>query len=457
MTRRPALSEANRTEARPHQRALLAALERPGRDWQESLEELARLAETAHVEVVGTVIQRRDEPDPVHFLGKGKAHEIREIKGELRADVLLVDGDLRPSQQRNLEEAANIGVLDRTGLILDIFAQRARSREGKIQVELAQCSYLLPRLTGKGTELSRLGGGIGTRGPGETKLEADRRRLRQRLRVLRKQVEQIAKRRSVARKHRQEAGLPVVALVGYTNAGKSTLLNALSGAGVFVEDRLFATLDPIIRRVEMPDGRAFLLVDTVGFIRNLPHQLVAAFKATLEEVVEADVIVHIVDASHPHMAEQVDASRRVLAELGCAKKPTIMAYNKLDLVTDAALPSSETSLRSTSRERLSELMARQAWPERSERQHAVAISAVTGEGLADLLRLVAERLEQELVAVEVTLPWEAQHLLPEVRQRGRVLAEEFAERGIALHARVPVDVAQRLRRAAGEETDRPEE
>jgi GTP-binding protein HflX len=437
------LSEANRTEARPQQRALLVALERPGRDWQESLEELARLAETAHVEVVGTVIQKRDEPDPVHFLGKGKAQEIRQIKGEAGADVLLVDGDLRPTQQRNLEEAANIGVLDRTALILDIFAQRARSREGKIQVELAQLTYLLPRLTGKGTELSRLGGGIGTRGPGETKLEADRRRLRQRLRVLRKQVEQIAKRRSVERKHRQEAGLPVVALVGYTNAGKSTLLNTLSGAGVFVEDLLFATLDPTIRRVEMPEGRALLLVDTVGFIRNLPHQLVAAFKATLEEVVQADVIVHLVDASHPHMAEQVDAARRVLAQLGCAQKPTIMAYNKLDLVTD--------------RERLAELMAREAGPARGERQQAVAISAVTGEGLDELLGLVAERLEQELMPVEVTLPWEAQDLLSEVHQRGRVLAEQFAERGIALQARVPVDVAQRLRRAAGEKTREAED
>jgi GTP-binding protein HflX len=235
----------------------------------------------------------------------------------------------------------------------------------------------------------------------------------------------------------------VVALVGYTNAGKSTLLNTLSGAGVFVEDLLFATLDPTIRRVEMPEGRALLLVDTVGFIRNLPHQLVAAFKATLEEVVQADVIVHLVDASHPHMAEQVDAARRVLAQLGCAQKPTIMAYNKLDLVTD--------------RERLAELMAREAGPARGERQQAVAISAVTGEGLDELLGLVAERLEQELMPVEVTLPWEAQDLLSEVHQRGRVLAEQFAERGIALQARVPVDVAQRLRRAAGEKTREAED
>jgi GTP-binding protein HflX len=422
------------TDARAHQRALLVALERHAEDWEESLEELTRLAETAHVDVVGTVTQRRDTPDPVFFLGKGKAHEIREIKGETGADVLLVDGDLRPSQQRNLEEAANMGVLDRTGLILAIFAQRARSGEGKIQVELAQLSYLLPRLTGKGTQLSRLGGGIGTRGPGETKLETDRRRLRERLRMLRKQVEQIGKRRAVERRHRQESGLPVVALVGYTNAGKSTLLNSLSGAGVFVEDLLFATLDPTIRRVQTQDGRELLLVDTVGFIRNLPPQLIAAFKATLEELIEADVLVHIVDASHRQMAEQIDAARRVLAGLGCAEKPTVMAYNKADLVQD--------------RERLGELMARQ--------EHALAISARTGEGLDDLLRLIVERLEQELVPVEVTLPWSAQDLLPEVHQRGRVLAEQFEETGIALTARVPVDVAQRLKRAAGVVEPEPE-
>ena len=424
-----------RTASRPHQRALLVALERSGEEWEESLQELTRLAETAHVEVAGVVSQKRDKPDPVHFVGKGKAHEIADIKGQLRADVLLVDGDLRPTQQRNLEEAAHIGVLDRTALILDIFAQRARSAEGKLQVELAQLNYLLPRLTGKGTELSRLGGGIGTRGPGETKLEVDRRRLRERIRHLKKQVEQIAKRRSVERRHRQEAGLPVVALVGYTNAGKSTLLNTLSGAGVFVEDLLFSTLDPTIRRVQMADGREFLVVDTVGFIRNLPHQLVAAFRATLEEVIEADVLVHLVDASHPRMADQIDAARRVLAELGCASKPTVMAYNKADLVRD--------------RERLADLMSRQ--------EHAVAISARSGEGLADLLRLVAERLEQALVPVDLTLPWNAQDLLSEVHQRGRVLSEEFREEGVALSARVPVDVAQRMRRAAGvEEPDAAE-
>ncbi len=414
-------------EPRSHQRALLLALDRHGEDWKESLEELDSLAETAGVEVVGTVVQKRDRPDPVYFVGKGKAHEIRQIKGDSGADVLLVDGNLSPSQQRNLEDAANIGVLDRSALILDIFAQRAQSGEGKIQVELAQLTYLLPRLTGKGTELSRLGGGIGTRGPGETKLEVDRTRLRQRVRLLRKEVEQIGKRRAIGRRHRQEAGLPTVALVGYTNAGKSTLLNALSGAGVFVENLLFATLDPTIRRAALPDGREFLLTDTVGFIRSLPHQLVAAFKATLEEVVEADVLVHVIDAGHPQMLDQIEAARRVLAELGCAEKPTIMAFNKLDLVQD--------------RRRLQDLLDRE--------ERAVAISARTGEGLDSLLRLIGERLEQHLVPVELTLPWTAQDLLSEVHQRGRVLSEDFQEGGVALTARVPADVAHRLRRAAG--------
>lgn len=418
-----------------HQRALLIALEKPGEEWEESLDELARLAETAHVEVVGTVTQRRDKPDPVTFVGKGKAQEIREVKGELRAEVALVDGELRPSQQRNLEEATNLGVLDRTGLILDIFAQRARSSEGKLQVELAQLNYLLPRLTGKGTALSRLGGGIGTRGPGETKLETDRRRLRDRIRALKKQVEQVSKRRGLERHHRQDAGLPTVALVGYTNAGKSTLLNVLSGADVFVEDLLFATLDPTVRRVETADGRALLLVDTVGFIRNLPHQLVAAFRATLEEVIEAEVLVHVVDASHPRMMEQLEAARRVLASLGCAEKLTVLAFNKLDQVSD--------------RERLAELMTREPL--------AVAISATTGEGLPELLQVIVERLEQSLVPVDLTLPWSAQDLLPEVHRRGRVLSEQFVETGVALTARVPVEVAQRLLHAAGLEEPKVEE
>jgi len=418
-------------ETSGRQRALLLAIEGAGEDWQASLEELARLADTAGAEVIGVISQKRAAADPVHFVGKGKAHEIRQIAGDAHADVLLVDGDLRPAQQRNLEEAADIGVLDRTGLILDIFARRARSREGKLQVELAQLTYLLPRLTGKGTELSRLGGGIGTRGPGETKLEVDRRHIRHRIGLLRKQVEKIGKRRSVERRHRQGAGVPVAGLVGYTNAGKSTLLNALSGSEVFVEDRLFATLDPTIRRVGLPGGREVLAVDTVGFIRNLPHQLVAAFQATLEEAVEADVLVHVVDASQPQMEAQIQAAERVVAELGCADKPVVMAYNKCDQIAD------------------------RAWlRERMERdRYAVAISALTGEGLEELLRLVGERLEQSLQQVSVLVPWDAQDLVAEAHARGRVLQEEPGREGLTLTARVPSDLAGRLLRAAADKPD----
>ena len=411
------------------ERGLLLAIDNGREAWEESLEELARLADTAGVEVVGTVTQRRHRPHPVYFVGKGKARELRQDRGEAGAEVLLVDADLTPTQQRNLEEAADVRVVDRTGLILDIFAQRAQTREGKVQVELAQLNYLLPRLTGKGTELSRLGGGIGTRGPGETKLEVDRRRIRKRLGVLRKQVERIGKRRSIERRHRQEAGVPVAALVGYTNAGKSTLLNALAGAEAFVEDKLFATLDPTIRRVALTGGRELLLADTVGFISRLPHQLVAAFRATLEEVTKADVLVHVVDAAHPQREEQMTAARRVLAELGCADKEIITAFNKCDLVAD--------------RTYLEERMAREA--------HGVAISARDGEGLEELLHLIGERLEQSLVPVELVVPWRAQGLVAEAHGRGRVLSEEFGVDGIALNARVPDDVARRLRRAAGVE------
>jgi GTP-binding protein HflX len=407
------------------QRALLLTLEGARSDWEESLAEMQRLAETAGVQVVGTFTQRRERPDPVHFVGKGKAQEIRPLAGELRADVLLVDGDLSPNQQRNLEDDTHLGVLDRNALILDIFAQRARSKEGKLQVELAQLTYLLPRLTGKGNELSRLGGGIGTRGPGETKLETDRRHVRSRISRLKKQVEQVAKRRGVERKSRQEAGIPIVAVVGYTNAGKSTLLNALSGADIYVEDQLFATLDPTTRQVELDGGREILMVDTVGFIRNLPTQLINAFHATLEEAVEADLLVHVVDASHPQMETQIEAAQKVLASLGCAEKPAVLAFNKVDRVED--------------RELLMERMRRE--------RLAVAISATTGEGLDQLLHLVGERLEQELVSVDLLVPWNAGDLLSEVHARGRVLSEEFRPEGIALSARVPIDVAERLKSA----------
>jgi len=408
------------------ERTILLGIEGPGDEWRYSLEELALLAETAGGEVVGAVTQKRDRPDPLYFVGKGKAHEVRGLVKELGADLVLVDGEITPSQEHNLEDATGAGVLGRSAIILDIFAMRARSAEGKLQVELAQLNYLLPRLTGKGTQLSRLGGGIGTRGPGETKLSVDRRHIRRRLAVLKKAVKRLENRRAVERQHRQEAGIPVAALVGYTNAGKSTLLNTLSGSDVFVEDRLFATLDPTVRRVSLAGGRDLLVADTVGFIHNLPHQLVAAFRSTLEEVVEADVLVHLVDASHLQMEDQIIAAQYVLAELNCASKPTIMAFNKCDRVLDRA--------------RLRERIRKESF--------GVAISALTGENLDDLLRLIGERLEQVLVPVEMLVPFSAQDLLSEAHSRGRVLSEEFEQDGIALLARVPYDLAERLRRAA---------
>jgi len=409
------------------ERTILLAIEGQGDDWRHSLDELARLAETAGGEVVGEVTQRRDRPDPVYYVGKGKAHEMNGLVSELKADLVLVDGEITPSQEHNLEDATGAGVLGRSAIILDIFAMRARSAEGKLQVELAQLNYLLPRLTGKGTALSRLGGGIGTRGPGETKLSVDRRHIRKRLSMLKSAVQRLETRRAAERRHRQEAGIAVAALVGYTNAGKSTLLNTLSGSEVFVEDRLFATLDPTVRRVALPGGRDVLVADTVGFIRNLPHQLIAAFRATLEEMIEADVLVHVVDASHPQMHDQIDAAQRVLAELKAATKPQVMAFNKIDQVSDRA--------------RLDERIERD--------QYAVAVSALTGEGIEGLLRTVGERLEHMLVPVDVQVPFSAQDLLAEAHARGRVISQEFGPEAIALSARVPADLAQRLRNAAG--------
>jgi GTP-binding protein HflX len=409
------------------ERTILLGIEGPGDDWRHSLDELAQLAETAGGEVVGEVTQKRDRPDSVYYIGKGKAHEMRGLVEELRADLVLVDGEITPGQEHNLEDATGAGVLGRSAIILDIFAMRARSAEGKLQVELAQLNYLLPRLTGKGTALSRLGGGIGTRGPGETKLSVDRRHIRKRLATLKRAVERLESRRAIERQHRREAGVPVAALVGYTNAGKSTLLNTLSGANVFVENRLFATLDPTVRRVALPGGRDVLFVDTVGFIRNLPHQLIAAFHATLEEVVQADLLVHVVDASHPQMDDQIEAAQRVLAGLHAATRPTIIALNKMDQVAD-----------------VERLRARIEWE-----QSVVTISGLTGQGIDDLLRVVGDRLEHLLVPVEVVVPYGAQDLLAEAHARGRVISEESTQEGVALNARVPDDLAQRLRRAGG--------
>ncbi|MEE8224893.1 MAG: GTPase HflX [candidate division NC10 bacterium] len=352
--------------------ALLIGLKRPHQPrWEaeESLEELAQLAVSAGAESAFRVLQERSVPDPRTLIGRGKAEDIRELCEE-GVDLVIFDDDLTGSQQRNLEATLQRKVIDRTGLILDIFAQRARSREGKLQVELAQLKYLLPRLTGHGADLSRLGGGIGTRGPGETQLEVDRRRIRRRVIKIEEELEKVQRHRALLRRRRQKQALPTAALVGYTNAGKSSLLNALTHAKLPVADKFFVTLDPTLRKVILPGGRAVLLSDTVGFIKKLPHQLVAAFKATLEEMRASDLLLHVIDIAHPQWQDQEQAVTAVLEELGMATKPLISLYNKVD-----KLPHPE------------------AIAFLSRRPRSVVTSANTGAGLSELKTVIAEMLE----------------------------------------------------------------
>lgn len=297
-----------------------------------SLEELAMLTHTAGGRVVGTVVQRRQRPTPALYLGKGKVEELIDLKARAGYDVAIFDDELSPTQQRNLEDALEVKIIDRTALILDIFSQRARTHEGRLQVELAQHEYLLPRLAGQWSHLERLGGGIGTRGPGETQIETDRRLVRNKINRLHKETERVRKHRALYRRQRTLKGIPVVALVGYTNSGKSTLLNALSNAGVFVEDKLFATLDPTTKRISLPDGKRFLLTDTVGFIQKLPTMLVAAFRATLEELEEANLLLHVIDITHPNAAEQSETVQKTLYRLKLGGKPAIAVLNKMDAV-----------------------------------------------------------------------------------------------------------------------------
>ncbi|MGY1659751.1 GTPase HflX [Geodermatophilus sp. SYSU D00705] len=340
------------------------------------LDELARLAETDGVAVVSRMVQARDRPDPATYLGAGKVGELAELVREQQAALVIADGDLSPAQVRNLEERLDARVVDRTALILDIFAQHARSSEGKAQVELAQLAYQLPRLTGHGTELSRIGGGrtaggagTGVRGPGEMRLESQRRHLRRRITLLRRQVQETARRRQRTRLRRRRNRVPAVALTGYTNAGKSALMNRLAGADVLVQDALFATLDPTVRRTRTPSGREYTLTDTVGFVRHLPHQLVDAFRSTLEEVTDADLVLHVVDASAPDAMAQVTTVRGVLYEIGARDKPELLALNKVDVAPPEWVAALQV-----------------AHPD------AVPVSALTGEGTEDLRRAVEERL-----------------------------------------------------------------
>jgi len=395
------------------------------------LTELERLSETAGLRVVGWLEQRIERINPATLIGSGKVEELVALRADTGANVVIFDEELSPAQQREIERAMNnpnIKVLDRTALILDIFAQHAHTREGALQVELAQYEYRLPRLTRAWTHLARqtggasarggAGGGVGLRGPGETQLEVDRREIGRRIAHLKGEIEEVRKHRAQYRRRRIEEAVPVVALVGYTNAGKSTLLNALSGSTVYAADQLFATLDPTTRRVKLPGGREVLFTDTVGFIQKLPTALVAAFRATLEEIAEADLIVHVVDITHQNVEEQVATVLQVLDELGAGDQPLVTALNKIDRLPEPSLAREATA----------------------EFTHSVAVSALTGEGLPELLASIEQVLDQELVQVAVRLPYQRGDLLGLMHQRGVILDEIHEENGTRVVARIPATI-----------------
>jgi len=398
-------------------------------DAENSLTELAALAETAGSQVLEGLIQRRTRPDPSTFIGRGKVDELRAVVLSSGADTVICDGELSPSQLRTLEGDIKVKVIDRTALILDIFAQHAKSKEGKAQVELAQLQYLLPRLRGWGEAMSRQaggragggGGGVGLRGPGETKLETDRRRINTRIAKLRRQIAGLRTIRDTKRSDRRRNGVPSIAIAGYTNAGKSSLLNRLTGAGVLVHDALFATLDPTTRRARTADGRGYTLSDTVGFVRHLPHQIVEAFRSTLEEVADADLILHVVDGAHPDPEEQVRAVREVLAEVGADGVPELLVINKTDTADEETL-----------------LRLKRAWPS------AMFVSARTGAGMSELREALEERLPRPAVELRVCVPYERGDLVARVHSRGEVLSTGHADAGTMLHARVDRALAAEL-------------
>lgn len=390
---------------------------------EESLEELARLVDTAGLVVVGREVVRRERPDPATYLGSGKVEALMTGVKEGRFDVVVFDDPLTPVQQRNLEKLLDILVLDRAHVILDIFARRAQSREAKLQVELAQLEHLLPRITGRGIELSRLAGGIGTRGPGETKLEVDRRRIRERMTALRRALADVRAHRQRLRLKRDRNAVPVVALTGYTNAGKSTLHRALAGSDVLVEDRLFATLDATTRRVKPKVGEPYLLVDTVGFVHKLPPTLVAAFRSTLEEVAEADLILHVVDASHPRMDMHMAIVRQVLEEIGAASRPILTVYNKIDRLYPEGLP---------------EIVPYVHWD-------GVVISAARDWNLDVLQEAIQKHLAARREVVEVLIPYDQGQWVAWAHQAGWVLSEEARTDGIFLRVELEKSLAARLR------------
>lgn len=393
---------------------------------ENSMKELAALAETAGSQVMEGFIQRRDRADPSTFIGSGKVQEVRQAVIATGADTVVCDGELSPAQLRSLESKLKVKVIDRTALILDIFAQHAKSREGKAQVELAQMSYMLPRLRGWGDSLSRQAGGIGGRGPGETKIETDRRRINDKMAKLRKEIKEMKVARDTKRHERTKNNIPAVAIAGYTNAGKSSLMNRITGAGVLVENALFATLDPTVRRVTASDGRVYTLADTVGFVRHLPHQLVEAFKSTLEEVGGADLIVHVVDGSDPDPRGQITAVRQVINELGGGDIPEIIAINKADV----AAP-----------EILMQILR--------EESQAFAISARTGFGMATLLKAIETSLPRPRVEIRITIPFSRGDLVSAIHNRGEILSENYSEDGTIIHAMVDSDVKKRIEEALG--------
>ncbi len=394
--------------------------------------ELALLARTAGAEVVGTLTQRIDRPRPSHLIGKGKLEELVALKDELGSDLVIFDDELSPAQQRNLDRALEVKVLDRTALILDIFAKRAQTHEGRLQVELAQHEYLLPRLAGLWPHLGRLGGGIGTRGPGEKQIESDRRIIEMRISHLKGEIEGVRRHRARYRRQRASAGIPVVALVGYTNAGKSTLFNALSRSEVFVEDKLFATLDTTTRRVALPNNQEVLLSDTVGFIQKLPPTLVASFKATLEELSEADVLLHVLDITHANAAEQGQTVDNLLEELGLADKPKIIAINKIDL------PAHEIGLSGED--------AADYYAERMGGNigRVIPISAARSWGMKRLLALIAAVLSNEMVSIAVNIPYSAAELVNLFHRYGSIEREEHTESGSLISGKIPEQLVARF-------------
>ena len=390
-------------------------------DADNSITELAALAETAGSKVMEALIQRRDKPDAATFIGAVKVREVREAVVATGADTVICDGELSPAQLRTLEQKVKVKVIDRTALILDIFAQHAKSREGKAQVELAQMSYMLPRLRGWGESLSRQAGGIGGRGPGETKIETDRRRINDKMTKLRREIKEMKISRDTKRQERRKNNIPSVAITGYTNAGKSSLLNRLTGADVLVENALFATLDPTVRKCETNDGRIYTLVDTVGFVRHLPHQLVEAFKSTLEEVSEADLIVHVVDGAHTDPFEQIRAVREVIREIGGSEIMEIIAINKADIAPP---------------EKIMEILRKES--------NAYAISARTGYGLENFIKAIEVALPKPKVEINAIIPFNRGDLVSAIHEQGEIISEEYLPEGTKLHAMVGGALARKI-------------